>query len=269
MTNLTELAETLSPNKRQLLELLLKEKEKARKAEAVPQKATPAKIPRREKFSPGPVSSAQQRLWFIDQLDPGTPAFNIPAAVRLLGSLNVEILRNCFDEIIKRHEALRTSFAADDGLPVQVIAPSLKFEIPLIDIRHLPEAERMAHVEKLVTNECQRSFDLMRSPLMRATLVALAEHDHVLLMMMHHIIGDVWSVRVVMKELAALYEAFSAGRPSPLPELPIQYCDYSTWQREWLQGEALQSQLECLRLWSFRPIGLVRPSRASGARSIF
>ena len=252
MTNLTKLAETLSPNKRQLLELLLKEKE-ARKAEAVPEKATPVKIPRREKFSPGPVSSAQQRLWFIDQLDPGTPAFNIPAAVRLLGSLNVKVLEKCFDEIVKRHEALRTSFAADDGLPVQVIAPSLKFEIPVIDIRHVPEAERMAHVEKLVTSECQRSFDLTRSPLMRATLVALGEQDHVLVMMMHHIIGDVWSVRVVMKELAALYEAFSAGRPSPLPELPIQYCDYSTWQREWLQGEALQSQLA---YWKRKLIGM-------------
>jgi len=253
MSNLAKLAETLSPNKRQLLELLLKEKEKARKAEVVSQKAATGTIPRREKFSPGPVSSAQQRLWFIDQLDPGTPAFNIPAAVRLLGSLNVEILRNCFNEIIKRHESLRTSFAADDGLPVQVITPSLKFEIPFIDIRHLPEAERMAQVEKLITNECQRSFDLTRSPLMRATLVALGQHDHVLVMMMHHIIGDVWSVRVVMKELAALYEAFSAGRPSPLPELPIQYCDYSTWQREWLQGEALQSQLA---YWKQKLVGM-------------
>ena len=242
-TPLTKRAETLSPNKRQLLELLIKEKEKARKAGAVPEKAAPAKIPRREKFSPGPVSSAQQRLWFIDQLDPGTPAFNIPAAVRLLGSLDVKVLENCFNEIVKRHESLRTSFAADDGLPVQVIAPSLKFEIPRLDIRHLPEAEQMAHVEKLITSECQRSFDLTRSPLLRATLVVLGEQDHVLVMMMHHIIGDVWSVRVVMKELAALYEAFSAGRPSPLPELPIQYCDYSTWQREWLQGEDLQTQL--------------------------
>src|SRR5689334_1443654 len=127
-TPLTKRAETLSPNKRQLLELLLKEK--ARKAESLPKRATPETIPRRRKFSPGPVSSAQQRLWFIDQLDPGTPAFNIPAAVRLLGSLDVKVLENCFDEIIKRHESLRTSFAADDGLPVQVIASSLKFEIP-------------------------------------------------------------------------------------------------------------------------------------------
>ena len=253
-TNLTKLAETLSPNKRQLLELLLKEKkEKARKAEAVPEKTTPVKIPRREKFSPGPVSSAQQRLWFIDQLDPGTPAFNIPAAVRLLGSLNVEVLEKCFDEIVKRHEALRTSFAADDGLPVQVVAPSLKFEIPIVDIRDVPEAERMAQVERLVTSECQRSFDLTRSPLLRATLVVMGEQDHVLVMMMHHIIGDVWSVRVVMKELAALYEAFSADRPSPLPELPIQYCDYSTWQRDWLQGDDLQSQLA---YWKQKLIGM-------------
>src|ERR1041384_7036724 len=240
-TNFTKLAETLSPNKRQLLELLLKEK--ARKAEAAPAKATAVKIPRREKFSPGPVSSAQQRLWFIDQLDPGTPAFNIPAAVRLLGSLDVKVLERCFDEIINRHEALRTGFAADDGLPLQFIATALKFEIPIVDLRHLPEAERMAHVETLVTSECQRSFDLTRAPLLRATLVVLGEQDRVLVMMMHHIIGDVWSVRVVMKELAALYEAFSANQPSPLPELPIQYCDYATWQREWLQGEDLQSQL--------------------------
>jgi amino acid adenylation domain-containing protein len=252
-TNLTKLAETLSPNKRQLLELLLKEKEKARKAEAGPEKPAQGKIPRREKFSPGPVSSAQQRLWFIDQLDPGTPAFNIPAAVRLLGALDVKVLEKCFDEIIKRHEALRTSFAADDGLPVQVIAPSLKFEVPVIDFRHFPEEERMAQVEKLVTSECQRSFDLTRSPLMRATLVVLGEQDHVLVMMMHHIIGDVWSVRVVMKELAALYEAFVAGRSSPLPELPIQYCDYSTWQREWLQGEELQSQLA---YWKRKLVGM-------------
>jgi amino acid adenylation domain-containing protein len=241
MADLAKLAETLSPNKRQLLELLLKEK--ARKADAAPPKAAPVKIPRREKFSPGPVSSAQQRLWFIDQLDPGTPAFNIPAVVRLLGSVNVKVLENCFDEIIRRHEALRTSFASDDGLPVQVIAPSLKFDIPVLDFRHFPEAERMAQVQKLVTNECQRSFDLTRPPLMRATLVVFGEQDHVLVLMMHHIIGDVWSVRVVMKELATLYEAFSAGQTSPLPELPIQYCDYCTWQREWLQGEALQTQL--------------------------
>jgi len=253
-TNLTKLAETLSPNKRQLLELLLKEKkEKATKGDAAAEKTTPAKIPRRKKFSPGPVSSAQQRLWFIDQLDPGTPAFNIPAAVRLLGSLNVKVLKQCFDEIVKRHEALRTSFAADDGLPVQVVAPSLEFEIPIVDIRDVPEAERMAHVERLVTSECQRSFDLTCSPLLRATLVVLGEQDHVLVMMMHHIIGDVWSVRVVMKELAALYEAFSAGRPSPLPELPIQYCDYSTWQRDWLQGEALQSQLA---FWKQKLMGM-------------
>lgn len=242
MTNLEKLAENLSPNKRQLLELLLKEK--AGKAQPAPEKTTAVKIPQRKKFSPGPVSSAQQRLWFIDQLDPGTPAFNIPAAVRLLGSLNLEVLESCFAEIIKRHESLRTSFAADDGLPVQVIAPSVKFQIPRVDVRHLPEVERMAAVQQLVTSECQRSFDLTRAPLLRATLVVLGEQDHVLVMMMHHIIGDVWSVRVVMKELAALYEAFSAAQPSPLPELPIQYCDYSTWQSEWLQGDDLQSQLE-------------------------
>ncbi|HEY0170318.1 MAG TPA: amino acid adenylation domain-containing protein [Pyrinomonadaceae bacterium] len=241
MSDLTKILESLSPHKRQLLELMLQEK--ARKAEAAPQKAAPVEIPRREKFSPGPVSSAQQRLWFIDQLDPGTPAFNIPAAVRLRGPLDVRVLVDCFDEIVRRHETLRTGFASDDGLPVQVIAPSLKFEIPSVDLRHLPEAERAAEVRRLVTAECQRSFDLSRPPLMRATLVTTGEQERVLVLMMHHIIGDVWSVRVVMKELAALYEAFSAGRPSPLPELPIQYCDYATWQREWLRGEALRAQL--------------------------
>jgi amino acid adenylation domain-containing protein len=241
MPDLAKFTETLSPKKRELLDLLLKEKK--RKAESAQKKGAPDRIPRREKFSPGPVSFAQQRLWFIDQLDPGTPAFNIPAAIRLRGFVDVNMLKRCFDEIVSRHETLRTSFASEDGMPVQVIAPAAEFRLPVVDLRELTEGERMKEVQTLVTRDCQRSFDLTRCPLMRATLVLTGEKDQVLILMMHHIIGDVWSVRVAMRELATLYEAFASKRPSPLPELPIQYCDYAIWQREWLQGEVLQSHL--------------------------
>ncbi|HZI20809.1 MAG TPA: amino acid adenylation domain-containing protein, partial [Pyrinomonadaceae bacterium] len=241
MTDLAKVAGGLSPQKRELLELLLREKRA--KAKPEPEKHAADRIPRRAQFSPAPVSFAQQRLWFIDQLDPGTPAFNIPAVVRLRGFVDVALLKRCFDEIVRRHETLRTSFASEDGRPVQVIAPSAEFDLPTLDLRSFPEGERMREVQRLVTADCQSPFDLTRCPLLRAKLVLLGEDDRVLVMMMHHIIGDVWSVRVVMRELAALYEALAQGRPSPLAELPIQYADYSAWQREWLQGEVLQSQL--------------------------
>jgi hypothetical protein len=237
----TGIAKDLTPKKRELLELLLKEKKQ--KAELAPEKTTVAPISRRTVFSPAPVSFAQQRLWFIDQLTPGTPAFNIPAAVRLKGKLNISLLHKAFDEIIQRHETLRTSFASQQGTPVQVIAPSVKLEIPVVDLRAMPEAERMNEVQKIVTQECQQPFDLAQAPLVRVTLALLDNTDQVLIMMMHHIIGDVWSVRLVMKELARLYEAFSTSQSPTLPHLPIQYADYALWQREWLQGPALEAEL--------------------------
>jgi len=241
MADLEKFSEGLSPKKRELLELLLKERKQ--KTEAAPDKPV-VSIPRRQQLSPAPVSFAQQRLWFIDQLDPGTPAFNIPAAVRMRGPLNVEALELSFAEIVKRHETLRTSFGSEDGTPVQIIAEHAAVPIPVIDFRKFPADQRMKETQRLVTRDCQRSFDLKECPLMRATLICLDEDDHVLILMMHHIIGDVWSVRIVMRELAAFYKSFVSGDAISLPELPIQYADYAIWQKEWLQGEVLNSQLD-------------------------
>ena len=249
MVDVAKYAENLSPKKQELLKLLLEEKRrKARRAaEEGVSKEAPRTIPRRSRPSPAPVSFAQQRLWFIDQLDPGTPAFNIPAAVRIRGYLDLTVLEQGLAEIGLRHETLRTSFGAEGGMPVQIIAPSAILALPRVDLTALGERRQMAAVQSLITGECQRSFDLNRSPLLRVTLVRLGEDDHVLVVMMHHIIGDVWSVRVLMRELATLCESFATGGTSPLPELPIQYADYAVWQQDELQGETVKRQAEYWR----------------------
>ncbi len=241
MADLEKFAESLSPKKRELLELLIEQRRQ--KSAPSPEKLAAVAIPRRRQFSPAPVSFAQQRLWFIDQLDPGTPAFNIPAAIRLRGPLDVKVLELCFGEIVKRHETLRTSFGSEDGTPVQLIARHAEFRIPVVDLRGLPADQSMRATQRLITRDCQRSFDLKQCPLMRATLVCLDDDDQVLILMMHHIIGDVWSVRIVMRELSTVYKAFASASLPSLQELPIQYADYAIWQREWLQGEVLSSQL--------------------------
>ncbi|MEP0858568.1 amino acid adenylation domain-containing protein [Trichocoleus sp. DQ-U1] len=190
-----------------------------------------------------PLSFAQQRLWFLDQLNPGD-AYNIPAAVRLVGALNIVALEQSFQAIIQRHEALRTTFATVEGQPVQVIIPSASFTLPVIDLRKLPPTEREASVLRLATEEAQRPFDLTQLPLLRVTLLQLDEAENAVLLTLHHIIADGWSMGVLIREVAALYEAFCAGKPSPLPELPIQYADYAVWQRQWLQGEVLEAKLD-------------------------
>ncbi len=190
-----------------------------------------------------PLSFAQQRLWFIDQLDPGNSVYNFPAAVRLKGPLNVVALKQSLDEIVRRHEALRTTFAIVDGRPVQIIALSLTLTLPIVDLRELPETEREAEVQRLATNEAQRTFDLAHGPLVRATVLRLGENEHVGLLTMHHIVSDGWSTGILIREMAILYEAFCSGRPPSLPELPIQYVDFAHWQRQWLDGDVLESQL--------------------------
>jgi amino acid adenylation domain-containing protein len=189
------------------------------------------------------LSFAQARLWFLEQLEPGSSAYNIPAAVRLTGSLDVAALEQSLNEIFQRHEALRTTFAMVSGEPIQVIAPVKALTLPLVDLRQLPEAQQEAQVEHLATESAQQPFDLAMGPLLRATLLKLGEAEHVLLLTMHHIVSDGWSMGVLIRELAALYEAFSSGSPSPLPQLPIQYADFAHWQRQWLQGEVLAAQL--------------------------
>ncbi|HEX8184157.1 MAG TPA: amino acid adenylation domain-containing protein, partial [Blastocatellia bacterium] len=190
-----------------------------------------------------PLSFAQQRLWFLDQFAPGNAFYNIPAAVRIKGRVDIEALRMTFNEIVRRHESLRTTFDRAGEQAVQVIAESLTMTLDVEDLTRLPEADREAAAVRLATEEAQRPFDLSRGPLFRASLLKLDEDDHLLLATMHHIISDGWSIGVFIKELGVLYEAFSEGRPSPLPDLPIQYAEFAHWQRQWLQGEAQDKQL--------------------------
>jgi len=190
-----------------------------------------------------PLSFAQERLWFLDQLQPGSPFYNLCGAVRIAGQLNLTALTQSLNEILKRHEALRTRFVMADGHPVQVIAPVSNLTLPVIDLSEQSEAEREIEVKRLATEEARSPFDLSQELLLHAKLLRLAEVEHMLLLTTHHIVFDGWSMGVFMRELAALYEAFSTGKSALLLELPIQYADFAIWQRQWLQGEVLETQL--------------------------
>ncbi|HZI13113.1 MAG TPA: amino acid adenylation domain-containing protein [Myxococcus sp.] len=196
---------------------------------------------------PRPLSFAQQRLWFIDQLEPGNAFYNIPLSVRLDGTLDVAVLQRCFTEVLRRHESLRTSFRDTGAGAEQVISPPVELALAAVDLTALPEAEREAEARRQAREEALRPFDLRRGPMIRTRLLKLSEQRHVLLLAMHHIASDGWSMSILVREIAALYAALSQGQPSPLPELPLQYADYAVWQREWLQGEALESELSWWR----------------------
>ena len=195
---------------------------------------------RREQF---PLSFAQQRLWFLDQLHPQSPAYNMSGAVRLEGPLDTKALERGLNEIVRRHEVLRATFRADGGEPVQFVSPSLEIEPPVIDLGSLPEAGRRAAARRLISEEARKPFDLTRGPLVRAALLRLSGAEHVLLLTMHHIVSDGWSVGVLVRELSVLYAAYLRGADSPLVELPIQYADYAAWQREQAAGAELERQL--------------------------
>ncbi len=206
--------------------------------------APPAGIPRRPPGrEPLPLSLAQERLWFLDRMQPGNPAFNMGSALRLRGRLDTRALERALNEIVRRHEALRTSFREVDGSPVQWIAPSLWIPLPLIDLASLPETAREPAAGRITQILLAASFDLVTGPLVRASLLRLAPDLHLFLLDVHHIVTDGWSAGVMNRELIALYEAFAAGEPSPLPPLPIQYGDFARWQRQWLRGETLEAQL--------------------------
>ena len=190
-----------------------------------------------------PVSFAQRRLWFLDQLEPNNPFYNNPLAVRLSGELNREALGRTLTEIVRRHEALRTTFREVAGEPVQVIAEPGPVRLPEVDLGELAEAEREAAVQRLARDEAGEAFNLSRGPLLRLKLLRLAPREHVVLLTMHHIVSDGWSMGVFVNEVAALYRAYAEGRESPLEELEVQYADFAVWQREWLRGEALERQL--------------------------
>lgn len=190
-----------------------------------------------------PLSFAQERLWFLDQLMPGSAFYNLPLAVRFTVPLISSVLERSLQECVRRHEVLRTSFQIVGGEPSQVIASNLSVSLPVSDLRQLSPARREDEAVRLATEEAVRPFDLGKAPLFRAALLRLGARDHVLLLTLHHIIADDWSLGVFWRELAAVYTAFASGRPSPLPPLRIQYLDFSIWQREWLQGEVLDKQL--------------------------
>ncbi|HEX8821936.1 MAG TPA: condensation domain-containing protein, partial [Archangium sp.] len=208
---------------------------------------TSAKPSRHSRQGELPLSFAQQRLWFLDQLEPGSPLYNIPAAVRLEGTLDVAALERGFTELVRRHESLRTTFVEVGGSPVQKIAPSLSVELPVESLEQHPAAEHEEQVQRLAREESQRPFELTRGPLFRVKLLKLGETQHVLVLTMHHIVSDGWSMGILIREVAALYRAFASGQPASLPELPLQYADYAAWQRQWLQGEKLESQLSYWR----------------------
>jgi amino acid adenylation domain-containing protein len=191
-----------------------------------------------------PLSFSQQRLWLLDRLDPGSPVYNVPAVVRLSGALDPGALHCALEEIVRRHDALRTTIGIRDGEPVQVVAPAGPVPLPLDDLAVVAEGERSARLAEIEREEARRPFDLARGPLFRARLARVVEDEHVLLLAMHHVVADGWSLEVLFRELAALYTAFAAGRPSPLPELPVRYADFAFAQREHIRGQALADLLD-------------------------
>ncbi len=193
-----------------------------------------------------PLSFAQRRLWFFAQLERGSALFNMPGAVRLTGRLEREPLRRALDEIVRRHEVLRTTFATAGGQPVQVIAAARRQALPVVDLGGLPAPERAAEARRRAAAEARLPFDLAAGPLLRTTLLRLGQADHLALLTFHHTVADGWSLAVFLRELGILVSGWPAGQPSPLPELPVQYADFAIWQRRWLQGDRLANEV---RYW--------------------
>ncbi len=200
-------------------------------------------IAKRQDSKSLPLSFSQQRLWFIDQLYHGSSFYHVSSALHLTGLLNLQALQQSLNEIIRRHEAWRTIFVTGYEQPIQIVLPPFNWELPIIHIEHLSRKSWEEEVKKIAIKEAQKPFNLAEVPLFRATLLCLNEVEHILLLTIHHIITDGWSMGVFAQELATLYAAFCVGKPSPIPEIPIQYADFSIWQRDRLQGELLNKQL--------------------------
>ena len=190
-----------------------------------------------------PLSFAQQRLWYVDQLQPGGHAYNIAIAVRIKGPLNVVALEQSFNQIVERHEAMRTTFPSVDGRPLQLIEPAREVRLKIVDLSESAHAERESETLRLAKEEAERSFDLARGPLFRISLLRLEKLEQILLLTMHHIISDGWSMGLFIREMALLYDASLKAEPAMLPALPLQYADFAYWQRQWLQGEVFEAAL--------------------------
>lgn len=213
-------------------------------------------VSRVERDRPAPLSFAQQRLWVLTQLDPDGASYNLPIALRLSGALDAPALERSVNELIRRHEALRTTVSLSDGQPVQVVAPASAMSMPVVTLDHLETSEREAAVLRLATAEAQRPFELAYGPMLRVTLLRLHAEEHVLLMTMHHIVSDAWSSHILVREMTELYIAQVQGRSASLPELPVQYADFAVWQRQWLSGARLDRQLD---YWKERLAGGLEP----------
>ena len=230
----TGLIMKLSQQKQALLEKLLREEGLAVTDQPV--------VNRRDGSDHYPLSYAQQRLWFLDQLEPGQAFYNLPVAVRLEGEVDERVLGQVVNEVVRRHEILRTTFATVDERPVQHIAAELTVAVSVEDLTNIPNGERERQAQELAQMEAQTPFDLVTGPLLRVRLLRLTATEHILVFTVHHIVADGWSMGVLVREIAALYRAYVHQNPSPLPELAIQYADYAAWQRQWLSGPVLQEQ---------------------------
>ncbi len=239
MTDFAQRLAALSPEQRKLLTSRLARQELGR-VEVAP-------IPRRATAEPAPLSFAQQRLWLLDQLEPGGSAYRLPMILRLNGALDLGALREALDVVVARHDALRTTFPLAEGMPVQAVAPPTTGTLRVEDLTGAPDPGREAVVRQRLREEARTGFDLARGPLFRALLLRLAPEEHVLLLAMHHIISDGWSLSVLFRELGLSYRALLEGADPSLPELPIQYADYAIWQRQRLQGAALRREVEYWR----------------------
>lgn len=239
MNDLERRIAELSPEKREILLMRFKKEQKtAVEPEAIPVRAQSDRVP---------LSFAQQRLWFLDQLEPNNPFYNVPITAQLSGALDLRAFSFSCREIIRVHETLRTSFKVVDGQPVQVIVPPYRPLVSIIDLDELDQLQGNAEAQRICFAEAQRPFDLAQDQLLRITVVRLAAEEHLLALTMHHIISDGWSKGILLRDLTQAYEEFLRGDAAPLPELPIQYADYAQWQRQRLQGEELEQQLSYWR----------------------
>ena len=225
------------------------------------------RIERRKQDGPSPLSYAQERLWFLDQLAPSIPVYNIVDAVGFEGNYDAQAMQRAVDELVRRHETLRTAFSSGDGQPAQIVLPTVAIAFPERDLRQLPEKEREDTWISLAREQGRKPFNLAQPPLLRGTLVRLSEQKQLLLLSIHHIIADEWSMEVLQRELHQLYGAFSQGESSPFAELPIRYTDFVHWQRAYLQGDLLQKQVAFWKealAWRSDDSGTAHGQAASG-----
>jgi amino acid adenylation domain-containing protein len=218
--------------------------ERAVQAGAAPAAPPIEAVPRDSEL---PLSFAQERIWFMQRLEPASSAYNVPRAMRLTGRLEVAALGRSLTALVERHESLRTAFPEVEGQPRQEIQPAGRMVPAVVDLSALAPVARDAESRRLIRDEARRPFDLARGPLLRATLLRLAGDEHLALLTMHHIVSDAWSMSVLVSEMTELYEALTSGRPPRLPVLPLQYADFAHWQRAWLRGEPLEKQLDFWR----------------------